>query len=107
MVGESEHPYKFRAHNIDVANEPLLNDPQFAESFYPHGYEIVELGGRKIAIIGVTTETTVETSQPGKKVLFRDSIGALKALVPRLRSEQGVDHIIVSSHSGVQRDKQI
>eukprot|EP00929_Paragymnodinium_shiwhaense_P015179 TRINITY_DN123223_c0_g1_i1.p1 TRINITY_DN123223_c0_g1~~TRINITY_DN123223_c0_g1_i1.p1 ORF type:complete len:720 (+),score=110.89 TRINITY_DN123223_c0_g1_i1:69-2228(+) len=107
LVKEASHPFPFRAHNIDVANDPHLGSKEFEDSFYPKGYKIIELGGRKVAIIGITTEMTVETSQPGQHVIFRDSVDALNALIPRLRTEEGVEHVVVNSHSGVVRDKQL
>jgi 5'-nucleotidase len=104
--------FPFRAHNVDVSNEPTLAGGEFAKMFYPNGYEILTVQGgsssasKRVAIVGITTESTPETSSPGR-VVFRDSIGALNELVPRLRSDFGVDHVIVSSHSGVKRDEQI
>lgn len=103
--------FPFRSHNVDVAAEPDLNRKAFAKSFYPYGYEIFSYGRGKskqrVAVIGITTETTPITSSPGKNVVFRDSISLLKTSIPALKRDQQVDHVIIVSHSGLDRDIEI
>ncbi len=69
-------------------------------------YEIRETGGQKIAIIGLTTQETDQTSSPGPNVLFGDEIAYLKGAVKEI-TDQGVNKIIVLSHIGYERDKEI
>lgn len=102
--------FPFRAHNIDVREEPALQS--FTEEFYPNGYKIVELKvandvSVKVAMIGITTTSTPNSSNPGEKVKFLDEITSLKALIPTLRKTKGVDHVIVVSHSGKEYDIEI
>ena len=70
------------------------------------GYVIDEVGGQKVAVIGVLTQETDETSSPGKDVLFGDEIAYLKGAVKEV-GDQGVNKIIVLSHVGYERDKEI
>jgi len=105
------------AHNIDVAREPLLSPARFADTFYPAGYRILNFshaGGSgagvrhvRVAVVGVTTEATPEASNPGKLVLFREPAAALQDLIPVLKVEKAVDHVVVLSHCGVEKDRQI
>ena len=64
---------------------------------------IIELGGEKIGLIGITTEETPDISSPGDKVAITDSEMALRYSVARLRLK-GVNKIIVMSHSGSYKD---
>jgi 5'-nucleotidase len=82
--------------NIDFSGEPALDaliDP----------YKIVEVGGRKIGIIGFTTEDTPAVSQPGPTLAFKSIDESAAAVVSELES-QGVNIIIAVSHSGLARD---
>lgn len=114
-VAAGPHPFPVRAHNVDVALEPTLNGDEFSSSFYPHGYEIIDIPVitetsttfKRVALVGVTTELTPENSSPGPNIIFRDSVAALRVLVPKLRNTDHVDHVIVVSHSGVTRDREI
>ena len=80
-----------------------LNTP-IADKFKP--YVIQDVGGQKVALIGVLTTETEETSSPGKDVLFGDEIAYLKGAVKEVQ-DQGVNKIIVVSHVGYERDKEI
>lgn len=107
----SKIEFPFRSHNVDVAREPLLNSKEYEDSFYPNGYEIFTFGRgastRRVAVIGITTETTQLTSSPGANVVFRDSITLLQSTIPELKRRKSVDHVIVVSHSGQDRDVEI
>ena len=66
---------------------------------------ILEVGGERIGILGVTTPDTVFLSSPGP-VSFADEIEHLTEAVARLRGE-GVHKILLLSHVGFVRDQQI
>jgi len=74
-----------------------------ADLVQPH--LIVERGGERIGILGVTTPDTVFLSSPGP-VTFANEIEHLNEAVARLRGE-GVNKIILLSHMGFPRDQVI
>jgi 5'-nucleotidase/UDP-sugar diphosphatase len=67
---------------------------------------VLELGGEKIGIISVLATDTVETSSPGKDVVFQDEIESLQADVAALEAE-GVSKIIALTHVGLPLDLKI
>jgi 5'-nucleotidase len=67
---------------------------------------IIERGGEKIGLIGLTPVDTPEISSPGPNVVFTEPAGAVQAEVDRITAE-GVNKIIVLSHSGYEVDKRI
>ena len=78
--------------NADVSAEPLLADT-LKKSV------VIERGGRKIGLIGLTPEDTFDLSSPGKNITFSDPAAAVQGEVDKL-SADGVDIIVVLSHSG-------
>jgi len=74
-----------------------------ADLVQPH--LILERGGERIGILGVTTPDTVFLSSPGP-VTFQDEIEHLNEAVARLQGE-GVNKIILLSHMGFPRDQVI
>ncbi len=85
--------------NADVTAEPLLAG-KLAKS------TVIERGGAKLGLIGLTPQDTDELASPGPGVVFGDPIAAVQAEVDRLSAE-GIDKIIVLSHSGYGLDQQI
>ncbi|KPN64536.1 5'-nucleotidase [Aliiroseovarius crassostreae] len=85
--------------NADVSGEPLLHE-KLAKS------TVIERGGEKIGLIGLTPQDTDELASPGPNVIFSDPVGAVQQEVDRL-TEQGVNKIIVLSHSGFVVDKRV
>jgi 5'-nucleotidase len=85
--------------NADVSGEQFL-DGKLAPS------AVIERAGEKIGLIGVTPEDTDEMSSPGPNVTFESPIAALKREVAKLEGE-GVNKIIVLSHSGYVVDQAI
>ncbi|MBB3993337.1 5'-nucleotidase [Sulfitobacter undariae] len=85
--------------NADVSAEPLLAD-KLAKS------TVIERGGEKIGLIGLTPEDTHELASPGDKVTFSDPIAAVQGEVDKLTA-QGVNKIIVLSHSGYGVDQAV
>lgn len=80
-----------------------LNSP-VANKFKP--YIVKEFGGEKVAVVSVLATDTDETSSPGNSVLFADEIAYLRDAVKEIEAT-GVNKIILLSHVGYKRDKEI
>ncbi len=85
--------------NADVSRENLLKDV-LRKSV------VIEKGGEKIGLIGLTPQDTDELASPGPNITFTDPVPAVQAEVDRLTAE-GVNKIIVLSHSGFDVDKRV
>ncbi|GAA3864990.1 bifunctional metallophosphatase/5'-nucleotidase [Celeribacter arenosi] len=85
--------------NADVSQEPLLSN-ELAKS------TIIEKGGEKIGLIGLTPDDTDELASPGPNITFSDPVAAVQAEVDMMTA-QGVNKIIVLSHSGYNVDKEV
>jgi len=85
--------------NADISGEPLLAD-KIAKS------TVIEQGGEKIGLIGLTPQDTDELASPGPNVIFTEPVGAVQAEVDKL-TEEGVNKIIVLSHSGYRVDQEV
>lgn len=85
--------------NADVSGEPLLAD-KLAKS------TVIERGGEKIGLIGLTPQDTDELASPGDNISFSDPVAAVQGEVDRLTAE-GVNKIIVLSHSGYRTDQRV
>lgn len=85
--------------NADVSREALLKDV-LAKSV------IIEKGGEKIGLIGLTPHDTHELASPGPNITFTDPVQAVQGEVDRLAAE-GVNKIVVLSHSGMTVDKRV
>lgn len=85
--------------NADVSAEPALADVLKKST-------VIERGGEKIGLIGLTPEDTHELASPGKNITFSDPVVAVQAEVDRLTAE-GVNKIIVLSHSGYGVDQRV
>ncbi len=85
--------------NADVSMEPALKDKILKST-------VVEKGGEKIGLIGLTPLDTPEIASPGKNVIFTDPVGAVQSEVDKLTAE-GVTKIIVLSHSGYLVDQKV
>ncbi|MGV6812623.1 MAG: bifunctional metallophosphatase/5'-nucleotidase [Brevirhabdus sp.] len=85
--------------NADVSREPLLAD-KIAKSV------VIERGGEKLGLIGLTPHDTDELSSPGPNVVFTDPADAVQGEVDKLTG-MGVNKIIVLSHSGYEVDKKV
>lgn len=86
------------------ANSDLSAAPELAKHILP--YVIKQVGGQKVGIIGLTTPDTVEISSPGPTVKFKREEEVLPGLIAELEG-QGVNKIIVVTHSGHGRDLEI
>ena len=85
--------------NADVSQEELLADA-IQKSV------VIEVGGEQIGLIGLTPQDTDELASPGPNVIFTDPAEAVQAEVDML-TEQGVNKIIVLSHSGYVVDQRV
>ncbi|NNE52733.1 MAG: multifunctional 2',3'-cyclic-nucleotide 2'-phosphodiesterase/5'-nucleotidase/3'-nucleotidase [Sulfitobacter sp.] len=85
--------------NADVSAEPLLSDA-IQKSV------VIERGGEKLGLIGLTPQDTDELASPGPNITFTDPVQAVQGEVDKL-TEMGVNKIIVLSHSGYAVDQRI
>ena len=85
--------------NADISGEELL-----AGTLQPS--TVIERGGEKIGLIGLTPEDTHDLASPGPNITFTDPVAAVQAEVDRLTG-MGVNKIIVLSHSGYPVDLRI
>ncbi len=85
--------------NADVSAEPLLAG-KLAKS------AVIERGGEKLGLIGLTPQDTDELASPGPNVTFSDPVAAVQAEVDALTAA-GVNKIIVLSHSGYSVDQKV
>lgn len=96
---------------IDATDFPIISGNTIAAEGSPvagkfEPYIIKEMGGQKVAVVSVLATDTDETSSPGNTIRFEDEIEYLKGAVSDLES-QGINKIILLSHVGYERDKQI
>ncbi|MCQ0988012.1 bifunctional metallophosphatase/5'-nucleotidase [Jiella marina] len=89
---------------ILLANADITQEPELADALKPSA--IIEREGEKIGLIGVTPADTGELASPGPNITFSDPVEALKSEVQAL-TEQGVEKIILLSHSGYKTDQRI
>ncbi|MAC77657.1 MAG: multifunctional 2',3'-cyclic-nucleotide 2'-phosphodiesterase/5'-nucleotidase/3'-nucleotidase [Rhodobacteraceae bacterium] len=85
--------------NADVSGEEMLADTLMKST-------VIEKNGEKIGLIGLTPQDTDELASPGPNVTFTDPVAAVQGEVDKLTAE-GVNKIIVLSHSGYGVDKRV
>jgi len=85
--------------NADVSGEPLLAG-KLAKS------TVIERGGERLGLIGLTPQDTGDLSSPGDNVVFSYPAAAVQGEVDKLTA-QGVNKIIVLSHSGYMVDQRV
>ncbi len=85
--------------NADVSREPML-----ADAIQPS--TVIERGGERIGLIGLTPQDTDELASPGENVTFSDPVAAVQSAADAL-TRDGVNKIIVLSHSGLNVDKRV
>jgi 5'-nucleotidase len=83
--------------NIDFSAEPAI-----APLVRP--YTIKQINGDKVAIVGVTTETTPEAAVSVGKAVFKDAVESARQQVEALTA-LGINKIILLSHLGYIQDK--
>ncbi|MFW7419159.1 bifunctional metallophosphatase/5'-nucleotidase [Vagococcus fluvialis] len=69
-----------------------------------HPYVIVERGGVKIAVLGLTTQYIPHWEQPAtvENLIFKSALETAKEFVPKLR--ELADVVVVSYHGGFEKD---
>jgi len=82
--------------NFDFSKEEALKDKV-------KGWVIIEKGGEKYGIFGLTTPETAEISSPGKNILINDYLETAKEIVKQLES-MGINKIIALTHIGWDND---
>ena len=87
-----------------MANADLVREPALAALVKPS--TIVEKGGERIGLIGLTPRDNQELTAAGKSIDFTDPVEAARREAERLTSE-GVTKIILLSHSGYEEDKRL
>ena len=85
--------------NADLSGEPELRSV-IQKSV------VLEKAGERIGLIGVTPANNAELSTPGPNIVFTDPSPAIQAEVDALQAD-GVDKIILLSHSGYATDNVI
>lgn len=85
--------------NLDVAREPRLRGKWSAR-------RVVEVGGWRVGVVGLTTKETPAASSPGPTVAFGEHAAALRREVAALRAE-GIDTIIALTHVGLAEDRRL
>ena len=87
-----------------MSNADVSKEPQLADVLKPS--IVIERGGEKIGLIGLTPADTHELASPGPNVTFSDPVEAVTREAEKLAAE-GVNKIIVLSHSGYNVDKEV
>ncbi|MEO1537357.1 MAG: bifunctional metallophosphatase/5'-nucleotidase [Pseudomonadota bacterium] len=85
--------------NADLSSEPTLKDLVLKST-------VIEKAGERIGLVGVTPRNNDELSSPGPNIVFTDPSPAIQAEVDAMTAE-GIDKIIVLSHSGYPTDNVI
>ncbi len=85
--------------NADYSGEELLAGKLLKST-------VIERGGEKLGLIGLTPEDTGDLASPGPNIVFTDPVASVQAEVDRLTAE-GVNKIIVLSHSGYAVDQRV
>jgi 5'-nucleotidase len=85
--------------NADISAEPRLLG-KLAKS------AVIERGGEKLGLIGLTPVDTTDLASPGDNISFTDPVAAVQREVDELTAK-GVNKIIVLSHSGYGVDQRV
>lgn len=85
--------------NIDAGEEPALGG-------LIRPFTVVERGGVRIGVVGVTTAETPRMSSPGPRVRFGDEAGALRAGVEAARAA-GAQVVLALTHVGLVADHRL
>lgn len=85
--------------NIDDSDEPTIQEK------YQKSHVITKFG-RKVGVIGAILRTTNTIAKTGN-LRFSNEAAAVRAEAERLKTEEGVNVIVVLSHCGLDRDREI
>ncbi|GMV37071.1 MAG: bifunctional metallophosphatase/5'-nucleotidase [Fimbriimonadales bacterium] len=84
------------AANLDVSADPDLKGLVQPST-------VIEVGGQRIGVVGVTTPELFSISSPGESIRMRDLVSSVQAEVDKLAAE-GIDKIVLLSHVGYSED---
>ncbi len=87
-----------------MSNADFSGEAQLADTLQKS--TVIERGGEKIGLIGLTPQNTDELASPGPNIIFTAPADAVAAEVAKMEAE-GVNKIIVLSHSGYAVDKEV
>lgn len=91
--------------NVQFGANSALHPSRAADYVKP--YVVVERGGEKIGLVGLTIATkTKQSSSPDADTTFEDEVTAAQRAIDGLRTD-GVNKIIVQSHIGYGLDREI
>ena len=82
---------------ILCANFDFSDEPDLKNSVLP--WTILEIGGERIGVFGLTTPETREISTPGKEITIHDHIEGSRTALKALKDE-GIDRVIALTHLG-------
>ena len=85
--------------NIDFTREPAI-----AELVFPYLIKVID--GERVAVIGLTTETTPQTTLDVGNAVFLDAVECTRLQVAALTA-RGINKIVVLSHLGYDKDKEL
>lgn len=88
--------FKVVSANVDISREPRLQG-----LLAP--YAVLQVGGEKVGLVGLTTPDTREISNPGPTVAFLDPYESAQKAIYELLAK-GVNKIVVLSHLGYGED---
>jgi 2',3'-cyclic-nucleotide 2'-phosphodiesterase (5'-nucleotidase family) len=108
------HEYDFGEANlirlIDRAEHPVLaaniRDGAGRRPAYARPFHIENVGGMRIAIVGLIASDTKNVSTgPFGNAEFRDEVATLRELLPKLRPK--IDGLILLTHCGIAKDEEL
>jgi 5'-nucleotidase len=85
--------------NLDASADPDLGG-------LIEAYTVLEVGGDKVGVFGLTTPDAAFISSPGPNVVFGDAADAARATVEALE-DQGINKIVALTHLGYSVDQQL
>jgi 2',3'-cyclic-nucleotide 2'-phosphodiesterase (5'-nucleotidase family) len=111
------HEFDFGPENLRhagrIAKFPLLSANVRTSDGDPWGplrpYIVLNRGGRRIGVFGLTTETTPSIQWPRtiESIRFTDAEAAARECVRTLRERERVDVVVALSHLGYQPDRKL
>lgn len=91
--------------NADIVAANVVPAPGNALEGKWTPYLIKEINGERVGIIGIDVkQKTEESSQPSDEITFLDEIATAQQYADKLRTEEGIDKIILLSHYGLAGD---
>jgi len=83
--------------NIDASASPVLKDKWTPTT-------VLDVGGQKIGVIGLTTADVPDIASPGKELVFNGDYAKVVNDAAAQLTEQGVNKIILLTHTGIEVD---